>query len=210
MSKDYYEVLGVARNTDRATIKRAYQRLAQELHPDRNNGQTTEEFQELVEAYTVLVDPEKRERYDAGEVVSGVPPTLREQARGVIRQAFVSLVLGSSGVAAVRQSDFIETLRTMMMNTRKEVSTAIMVELINCRKFREASCRARGKGGDRLLQEVAREQRILRLRTVQSLRAERRLMEEILDVLDGFEYEVEIPASGDNLKYSGLYGLWKC
>lgn len=66
MSKDYYEVLGVARDADDATIKKAYRKLAMKYHPDRNpdNKEAEEKFKELGEAYEVLSNPEKRAAYD--------------------------------------------------------------------------------------------------------------------------------------------------
>lgn len=64
--KDYYEVLGVARTVTADEIKSAYRKLAMKYHPDRNPGdkQAEERFKEAAEAYDVLHDAEKRQRYD--------------------------------------------------------------------------------------------------------------------------------------------------
>src|SRR6516162_4738232 len=64
--RDYYELLGVSRQADDEEIKRAYRRLAMQYHPDRNAGdaEAEQKFKEAAEAYEVLRDPEKRQRYD--------------------------------------------------------------------------------------------------------------------------------------------------
>ena len=64
--RDYYDVLGVARNADTGTIKKAYRKLAKKYHPDTNAGneQAAEKFKEATEAYNILSDKEKRKMYD--------------------------------------------------------------------------------------------------------------------------------------------------
>ena len=64
--RDYYDVLGVPRDADLKQIKQAYRKLAMELHPDRNPGDSEAEdrFKEAAEAYDVLGNAEKREIYD--------------------------------------------------------------------------------------------------------------------------------------------------
>ena len=66
VKQDYYETLSVARTADGDEIKKSYRRLAMKFHPDRNGGDAEAEakFREAAEAYEVLSDPQKRQRYD--------------------------------------------------------------------------------------------------------------------------------------------------
>jgi len=67
VANDYYATLGVARDASSDEIRRAYRRLARELHPDVNpDPETQEKFKEVTGAYEVLSDPEKRQMYDLG------------------------------------------------------------------------------------------------------------------------------------------------
>lgn len=64
--RDYYEILGVPKDADEATLKKAYRKVAMQYHPDRNAGDKAaeEKFKEAAVAYEVLNDPDKRARYD--------------------------------------------------------------------------------------------------------------------------------------------------
>src|SRR5271167_665391 len=81
--RDLYEILGVAKTASADDIRKAYRKLAKKLHPDLNPGdkRAEEQFKEVAAANDLLSDPDKRRRFDAGEIdASGAekaPPSAR-------------------------------------------------------------------------------------------------------------------------------------
>jgi molecular chaperone DnaJ len=73
LEKDFYAVLGVSKDADAATIKKAYRKLARTMHPDHNPGDAKAEakFKEVGEAYAVLSDPDQRQQYDQLRAMTG-------------------------------------------------------------------------------------------------------------------------------------------
>ncbi|ADG73357.1 chaperone DnaJ domain protein [Cellulomonas flavigena DSM 20109] len=73
LEKDFYAVLGVPKDADAATIKKAYRKLARQLHPDQNPGDAAAEarFKDIGEAYAVLSDAEQRQQYDQLRAMAG-------------------------------------------------------------------------------------------------------------------------------------------
>src|SRR5262245_27607780 len=91
--KDYYQILGVARDASPAAIKKAYRRLAKRLHPDVGAEASVPDFQQLQVAYETLADTESRRRYDEtlgrSERPEGVPWSfVRSPAAGDLRRPF--------------------------------------------------------------------------------------------------------------------------
>src|SRR4029453_6948024 len=70
MSDDLYATLGVGREASQEEIKRAYRKIAKEMHPDLNpdKPEVGERFKQVTAAYDILSDPERRGRYDRGEI----------------------------------------------------------------------------------------------------------------------------------------------
>jgi molecular chaperone DnaJ len=71
--KDFYKILGVAKDVSDAELKKVYRKLARQYHPDSNPGDAKAEakFKEISEAYSVLSDPEQRKEYDAVKAMGG-------------------------------------------------------------------------------------------------------------------------------------------
>ena len=95
---DHYEVLGVSREATPEEIKKAYRRLARELHPDVNPGaDASERFKLVTHAYDVLSDPEQRRRYDLGESSFGAGAGAGFGGFGDIFETFFGAAGGGRG-----------------------------------------------------------------------------------------------------------------
>ena len=97
MPRDYYEILGVAREASEQEVKSAYRKLALKYHPDRNpdDAAAEEKFKEAAEAYGVIGDPQKRQRYDAyghagvgGASGAGFDPTVFADFSDILGEFF--------------------------------------------------------------------------------------------------------------------------
>ena len=116
MPRDYYEILGVGRDADKAEVKTAFRGLARELHPDVNDHdpEAEEKFKEAAEAYEVLSDPERRRAYDAygheGLRGAGAAP----QGFGSVEDIFQAFFGGNFGFEVrrgpMRGQDLIHTV----------------------------------------------------------------------------------------------------
>ena len=103
VDKDFYKILGVAKDASDADIKKAYRKLARQYHPDTNSGDAVSEkqFKDLSEAYSVLSDPEERQQYDAIRAMGGgarfAPHGAGSSANGGFEDLFGGLFTGGGG-----------------------------------------------------------------------------------------------------------------
>jgi molecular chaperone DnaJ len=109
LEKDFYAVLGVAKDADDAAIKKAYRKLARTLHPDHNPGDDAAEarFKDVGEAYSVLSDAEQRKQYDALRTMAGGGARFSAGSGGGsagFDDVFGSMFGGAGGGARMRYS----------------------------------------------------------------------------------------------------------
>ena len=149
--RDYYEVLSVERTVDAAELKRAYRRMAMELHPDRNPGNAEAEhgFKEASEAYQVLSDPQKRAQYDrfghAGPGMNFGGAGFRDV--GDIFSAFSDIfgdIFGGGGAAGRRGPARGGDIETRVSITLEEAATGVTKDITVLRNAACATCGGNG------------------------------------------------------------------
>lgn len=155
MPKDYYEILGVSRSASEDELKKAYRKLAMQLHPDRNPGNKDAEaqFKEVNSAYEVLKDAKKRSVYDqfghaglgqgGGGGFSGDPSGFGGGFGDIFEEFFGDIFgggrggRGERGGGATRGEDFrydmTVTLETVMNGAEEKIRIPSIVECDTCK-----------------------------------------------------------------------------
>lgn len=152
--KDYYDILGVARNASDKEIKAAYRRLARKHHPDVNPGDKAaeERFKEIAEAFAVLSDAEKRRRYDQGghaafgpdfDPFAGFRVDLSDFGIGNLADLFDSLAGGGRRPRAARPRHGED----IQLELQIPFVDAVLGTTIDALLRREAACGACGGSG---------------------------------------------------------------
>ncbi len=128
-SRDFYEVLGVARTATEVDLKKAYRQLALQYHPDRNPGDkgAEERFKEVNEAYAVLSDPDKRAQYDRFGTVS--TPGGFEQGFGTLFEDIFETFFAGSGRGRRGRAARGEDLQYELTITLAEAATGMETKI---------------------------------------------------------------------------------
>ena len=136
LEKDYYQVLGVSKDASGGEIKKAFRKLARELHPDRNPGDDSarERFKDVSEAYSVLSDEQKRKEYDEARSMFGAGAFRRGDGGGMPFD--LSDLLGGAQNRAGGFSDLFGSLfggggrhsQTTVGHTGRDIEAEVSVE----------------------------------------------------------------------------------
>lgn len=121
MHKDFYAVLGVAKDADSDTIKKAYRSLAKKYHPDRNpdDAVAAEKFKEVGEAYAVLSDAKDRQQYDAIRSMAGGGPRFTSGGAGGGGFEDIFSMFGGGGAQNIDIDDLLRQFGGQPSPTRR-------------------------------------------------------------------------------------------
>lgn len=194
---NYYEVLGLSKEDvpSKAEIKKAYRKLAKIHHPDKEGG-NEEKFKDISEAYEVLSDPDKRERYDNGESLDGYTSP-SDQARTNLYRVF-DIVTNSHGFMAdftdliVRMREEINEKTLQMRNDISKVESDIKKLTVIIKKLKKAD----------FLKKYAKE-----CKSAMELRKEQieeaiKVQDMMMETLDGAEYDKDVDECRGYLGFS--------
>ena len=183
--KDLYEILDVPASTGQEGIKNAYKARARERHPDKPAG-STEAFQELNEAYSILRNPEKRARYDRGESTDDKTPIEKTAA------AKLGMLFQQGIVMADDHKNLIDIIRTDVASNNLAMINAIDELNNNIGKFKHVLDRVQynGDGNDIFTGQI--ELSISGMNhQIDNLNGEIEVMKVVLVMLNDYECRVE-------------------
>jgi len=182
----HYDTLGVPKDADSATIKRAYRKKARKAHPDRDGGQHRD-MVALNRAYDTLSDPTKRARYDQTGKEEAPQPSIDIQARQSIMQLFSKCMdaLGDT-------DDHVEAVRFQVRGHQRQILDEIGKLRKVIQKLEKRRNRVRFKGeGINFLADLLNQRIVQATAAISNMEEGSKVAERALEILKDFEYEAE-------------------
>jgi curved DNA-binding protein CbpA len=190
LMKDFYEILGIAKDATQEEIKKKYRKLSKEHHPDK--GGDGKLFAEITEAYQVLSDPDKRAAYDRGEYVSN-ERNPEELARMRLAALFDSAISGTYFEEAKRR-DIITDLKAALKKTKKTAERDVKALRDRIKVLGEISKRLSGK--DDLLNQVVDNNKRSVHRAIEGTKAEIEQLKLLIELCDDYKYNTTSEFTG--------------
>lgn len=143
-----YETLGVANTATPAQIKKAYRRLAQDLHPDKEGGDA-ERFKAVQQAYDLLMDPERRATYDRDGTTTDVN-TIRQKAESMVTSMLVQRILLDRGLS-LQDFDPVQEVEFELSGQTSQVKRHAQEAREKCEQIEKAIKRLSRKSGQNVV-----------------------------------------------------------
>lgn len=181
-----YETLGVNRDADAATIKRAHRRRSQKAHPDK--GGSSDEFHAVQLAYQILIDDARRDRFDkTGDCNE---KNQHQLAMQTLANMIVNLV---DNAPDVDHQNIVEMMREVVKTRQANFENEIREIKRKAAKRRRAARRVRHSGGGaNLLQRILEDNILVLERKIAGLQEEREFGVLLLQILAEYGYDVEL------------------
>lgn len=194
-----YQVLGVPPTAPAAQIKKAWRKLAQFTHPDREGGDEAR-YKAIQTAYDVLGDPERRAKYDAtGETTV---PDVNAEMLQELAQLFFAVI---DGAQSVETQDVVREVRGHLEAGAKQVAKDRKGFEAKMRKAVNAKERLKYKGvGRNVLSDMLDAQQGEHIRAIEICDTKAKKLAQMTEILKGYDYATETPAQGAS-PYRSLY-----
>jgi curved DNA-binding protein CbpA len=190
MMATHYDTLGVSKDADAATLKKAYRKRAKQTHPDKKGGDS-KEFQDVSRAYAILSEPASRAQYDEFGESADSCQSLRQKAEA----ALVPMLVNAVSNLNIESVDVIASMRDAVIQCKLKYSDNVLQARKEANHMQKALKRLRRKTGenkgllfsaieDAIKQAEAREQ---------MFKFEVAKGEEMLNVLDEYEWQRDQP-----------------
>lgn len=185
---DPYKILGIKKHATAEQIKKAYRRMATKHHPDKTGGGDDNQFKELVCAYKILSDPDKRSRFDKGETVDSI-----NKAKMSEEQEILAIVL-SIFVKVVEMVDpiytnILEEVKRNIVNNVNELKKQIASGNELARKFQTVIKKLNVKEGEEnILAQSAQAQIDAVKRTLLTLESKKAIFEGAIKFIEPYSY----------------------
>ena len=181
-TSNLYEDLGVSKDADKATIKKAYRKAAHKHHPDRQGG-NAEKFHAVTRAYDILYDDARRAHYDT-HGTDGL-----QDRRGHLMQRLAALFMQLVEQNDVDHTDIVALMQQALLEGKKTVEKAIADQQKKIAKYERAKKRLTKKGsGDNLFVQMLDGQISLCKRGMENGKDELTKADEMLEIVKDYQY----------------------
>ncbi len=199
---DLYKILGVSRDATTEQIKKAYRKLAHQKHPDKGGDEA--EFKQLVVAYSILSNDDKRRRYDNGESVDSVDQvtSTEQQAFKLLMETFISFV---NAVPDTSRFNIFDKIKEHMGNMNAQMYNGINELTLRIDKYEKTKKRIKSKNEKNMFVMGLDNEITQANRNIEKIKEQIEVVKEANKVLDDYGYDFEQAVhirAGDGLSFT--------